>query len=385
MAWTKIENNIRHNSQTGRYQVTLYFGRTEKGDLIRERKNVGSLREARTLLRKHETERDQNALTVPNKITLNKWLDYWVENISAVTHRTTTRYGYNSIIENHIRPALGHLMLQQIKVKDIQEYYRDLGAVKGLSPNTIIKHHDLLRSIFLAALRFDYISRSPLERVVKPKKNKYIPSVLSADQVVRILEEVEGDPFEIIIALAAYLGLRRGEILGLTWKQVNMVDKYLAVVETRSTAGNKKTIGAPKSEQSIRILTIEDGLYKILLRWKRAQKRNMRILGDLYHDSDYVTTREDGSLWNPNYVSSKYHEITQRLEIRSNRLHDLRHTFASLANDLGNTAYDIGRALGHSSTATTTDIYTHLLEAKRTRSASSVGNTLDQELKKRRK
>ncbi len=385
MAWTKIENNIRHNSETGKYQVTLYFGRNEKGDLIRERKNVGSLREARTLLRKHETERAQNTLTTPNKLTLNEWLDYWLKNISSISHRTTTQYGYRLIIENHIRPALGHKQLQKISAKDIQEYYRDLMAVKGLSPNSVIKHHDLLRSVFLAAMQFDYLARNPLDKVIKPKKVKFIPTILSADQLIKVLEEVNGEAFEVIVALAAYLGLRRGEILGLTWSEVNMTERSLKITETRSTAGNQKTIGAPKSEQSIRLLPVEDGLYNVLLRWRRAQKRNMKLLGDLYHASDYVATREDGSLWSPNYVSSKFGEISEKLGIRSNRLHDLRHTFASLANESGSTAYDISRALGHSSTATTTDIYTHLMESRKSKSATNVASILDKGLGKIKK
>ena len=152
MSRKSIERNISFDSVRQLYYVNMDYGLAEGGHRVRTYHTFTSLTLARKALREFETERSLCRQVVPRPITLDQWLAYWMDEVVKPNRAETTVYGYNKIIDNHISPALGDITLQKITPQDIQKYYTMLMREKGLSPNTVRRHHDLLSSALRMAV-----------------------------------------------------------------------------------------------------------------------------------------------------------------------------------------------------------------------------------------
>ena len=158
------------------------------------------------------------------------------------------------------------------------------------------------------------------------------------------------------------LGLRREEILGLKWDCVCFETRTLEIRSVRTAAGKFIVTKEPKTESSRRVLHIPDDLADTLRREQDRQAYYREQLGNTYHDTGYVFAHEDGRPFRPNHVSDLFVAFIRKNQLPPLTLHGLRHSFASIANAKGIPMYDIGKALGHSTPATTSKIYTHLLD-----------------------
>ena len=167
---------------------------------------------------------------------------------------------------------------------------------------------------------------------------------------------------EVLIKLAGYLGLRREEIMGLTWNCVDFEHRQIEIREVRTMAATQVVTKDPKTDSSLRTLYMPDAVEDVLKREQAKQDYYRQTLGDSYQDSGYVFTHEDGRPIRPNYASELFTKFIADHDLPPITLHGLRHSFASIANSKGIPMYDIGKALGHSSPAVTGKIYTHLLD-----------------------
>lgn len=152
------------------FRVCFDYGKDSENKRIRKYKVFQSKSEAKRAFNKHKVEMDEGNYVLPMDWTFSKWMDYWFPNIIRPQIEETTAYGYQSIIENHIKHRLGSIKLQKLSPKHIQEYYTVMLQEKGLSPNSVLKHHNLLTNILNAAKRFEYISKNPMDAVSPPKK-----------------------------------------------------------------------------------------------------------------------------------------------------------------------------------------------------------------------
>lgn len=167
---------------------------------------------------------------------------------------------------------------------------------------------------------------------------------------------------EVLIKLAGLLGLRREEIMGLTWDHVDFGQKIIKIAEARTMAGTEVIVKDPKTSTSVRTLYMPPDIEDVLQREGEKQLRYKQELGSSYQDSGYVFTHEDGRPVRPNYATELFTKFVKDNGLPTLTLHGLRHSFASIANSKGIPLFDIGKALGHSSTATTSKIYAHLLD-----------------------
>lgn len=182
------------------------------------------------------------------------------------------------------------------------------------------------------------------------------------EELQTLFRLAEGTRIEILVKLAGYLGLRREEILGLTWDCVSFEDRKIEVKSVRTAAGSHVIIKEPKTKTSRRTLYMPNDLIAALHREQEKQAYYQKQLGAAYQESGYVFTHEDGRPVRPNYASDLFVRFIKENNLPPLTLHGLRHSFASIANSKGISMYDIGRALGHSSPSTTSRIYTHLLD-----------------------
>lgn len=377
MSRKKVERNISYDDQRKVYYVNLDFGADpETGKQVKQTKTATKLTEARSILRRHEVDRDKSLTVLPKAMTVSQWLNDWLATIVIPNRAETTVYGYRNIIDTHITPALGNIPLQKLTPQKIQQYYADKMGDGKLSANTVRKHHDILNYAMKVAVRQDILISNPVSKVVPPQKIQPEIHFYTPEELQQLLSLVEGTNLDVVVKLAGYFGLRREEILGLTWSNVDMSKRLIHVCRARTTAGKKTVEKTTKTASSTRTLHIPEDVLATLNAEREKQQHYQKFLGDDYHDTGYVCARENGLPYTPNYVSTLFTEFIAKKGLPYITLHGLRHTFASVANSLGIPMFDIGKALGHSTPATTSRIYTHLFDQSHTSTIDKVAGAL---------
>ena len=242
--------------------------------------------------------------------------------------------------------------------------------------HTVIKHHNLLTNTLNAAERQEYITKNPMRAVSPPKKRQREAKFYTPEQLGVLLAKAVGTRLELPMFICAYLGLRRGELCGLRWSDVDLEHKTITIEDTRTQAGKKEIEKGTKTASSTRTLYLPDTLCDML----KAAKEHQQACRATYKNT--VIVMEDGRPFRPNYLSELFGKFLADNDLPKIVLHELRHTFASLSNQAGIPAYNIGKALGHSTPATTQKIYTHLLDQTHTQAVEGVAAIADEARRK---
>lgn len=345
-------------TEKGKYQVTFDHG-TINGKRHKPTKTFNTLEEAEKALTEFKYNKQRNFTVNVNKMTVSEFMNYWMENYVKHKCEETTRYGYNNIIHKHIIPYFGELELQKLQPLHVQQYYNHLIDEKGLSANTVHKHHACIRKSLDFGLKQQLVYRNVADAVELPKKERFEGKSYNKEQLSELLRNVRNTNLEVPIYLASLLGLRREEIVGLRWKNVDLKQRIISIVEVRTTAGKKVIVKGPKTDESRRTLHITDELLDVLLRHKAKQEHFKSLLKSEYVDSGYIYTKDNGKCYRVNSVTEQFSRFLKKHQLPKIRLHDLRHSFASILYSEGVDLKSISEALGHSDLATTNKIYTH--------------------------
>ena len=367
MARKAVERNIAYDDQRKLYYVSMELGRDENGKRIKQYRTFPTLAAARNGLRDFhaglERERElERKLAPAQELDLSHWLEYWMDSIVRPNRAETTVYAYQKIIDNHIDPALGTVPLKRLTPKMVQEYYTETQRANGLSSNTMRRHHDLLSSALRSAVRQDVIPASPMERV-EPPRVRTTESYFYNNQELKLLyQKIEGNILELAVKLAGSLGMRREEICGLKWESVDFQRRVVHIKEARTAYGATVVQKETKNRSSMRTLFMPDELYELLRREKARQEQERAIRGGDYAASGHVVLDREGLPYSPNALSLAFTRFVRKNHLPRLTLHGLRHTFATIASAQGVPLFDIGKAMGHSTPATTGRIYTHLVD-----------------------
>ena len=365
-----------------KYRVCFDYGVDRNGRRVRKYRTFDTKRDATRAFNEHKVKMDKGTQIMPSEYTFAQWLDYWYKDIILPQIEETTAYGYRGMIENYLKPQLGEIRLQKLTARDIQQYYTWLMDEKELSPNTVIKHHNLLTNTLNAAERQEYITKNPMRAVSPPKKRQREAKFYTPEQLGILLDKAVGTRLELPVFICAYLGLRRGELCGLRWSDVDLEHKTITIENTRTQAGKKEIEKGTKTASSTRTLYLPDTLCDMLKAAREHQQACRAEYKNAYDDNDYVVVMEDGRPFRPNYLSELFGKFLADNDLPKIVLHELRHTFASLSNQAGIPAYNIGKALGHSTPATTQKIYTHLLDQTHTQAVEGVAAIADEARRK---
>ena len=365
-----------------KYRVCFDYGIDREGRRIRKYRTFDTKRDATRAFNEHKVKMDKGTQVMPSEYTFAQWLDYWYKDIILPQIEETTAYGYRGMIENYLKPQLGEIRLQKLTARDIQQYYTWLMGEKKLSPNTVIKHHNLLTNTLNAAERQEYITKNPMRAVSPPKKRQREAKFYTPEQLGILLDKAVGTRLELPVFICAYLGLRRGELCGLRWGDVDLEHQTITIENTRTQAGKKEIEKGTKTASSTRTLYLPDTLCDMLKAAREHQQACRAEYKNAYDDNDYVVVMEDGRPFRPNYLSELFGKFLADNDLPKIVLHELRHTFASLSNQAGIPAYNIGKALGHSTPATTQKIYTHLLDQTHTQAVEGVAAIADEARRK---
>lgn len=297
------------------------------------------------------------------------FIDYmkqWLESQKRLL-KPSTYYGYDKVIHNHIIPFFKPKKLKLIDIapKHIQDYYNyklDL----GLSASTIKRHHANIRKALEDALELNMIPFNVADRTKLPQVKKYQASTYNEKQISALLEASKDTPIESAILLCVYYGLRRGEVCGLRWSDVDFENRILHIANTRTTAGKEIFQDTAKTSSSNREFVINDEIYNYLKILRGKQAKNRLFIGGAYSDSGFICCWDNGEPLNVDYVSQAFSKLLKNNGLPHIRFHDLRHSCATNLLKNGVDLKIIQEYLGHSTAATTANFYLHPdLEEKR--------------------
>ncbi|KAK1180889.1 site-specific integrase [Streptomyces sp. NBS 14/10] len=321
-----------------------------------------------------------------SKLTVGEFMTYWLMHVARLKVRPTTYAAYESLTRNYLIPGLGKKKLTRLTARDIRSFLvttartcqccaqgKDkarperkrrccaLGeCCEGYpSDRTVRFLLVILRAALQHAVREDELPRNVARNVELGMGTKREIEPLTAQEGRRLLAAARGDRLWAVYELAVRIGLRRGEVLGLRWQDVDLYDGVLTVRQTLQRVGGKLVASSPKTERSARRVALPDECVTAL-RARKAQQRADKIAAEEWKGdaNDLVFTTRRGTPIEPRNLNRAFSLMCDRAKIRRVRFHDLRHTCASLLHEQGADARTIMEVLGHSSIRVTMDIYT---------------------------
>jgi integrase len=355
----------RRKNGTWRAEYTVY---TADG---RKRKTVyGKTRaEVAKKLAKALADREDGLLFDDEGLTVEEYLDRWLKDSVRENVRPQTLANYKLQVNHHIVPALGRLKLKTLTPAHVQRLYRQkldgADGSLGLSPSSVRYMHAVLHRALKQALRWGLVPRNVAEAVDIPRLVREEVQALSPEQARKFLDAARGDRFEALYVLAATTGLRRGELLGLRWADVDLggdrptlrVGRHLQ----RMRDGSGLKFVAPKSGKG-RTIRLSSRAVEALKAHRARQAEQKLKLGDLYEDTGLVFASERGTPLEPSNIDRRsFKPLLKKAELPNIRFHDLRHTCATTLLKMGQHPKYVQELLGHANIAITLDTYSHVL------------------------
>ncbi|MGD7051444.1 site-specific integrase [Sutcliffiella horikoshii] len=309
----------------------------------------------------------------PSKITLGEYITIWLENKRDISPETrSTNEGH---LRNHILPIIGSIQLQKVNVSDLEKLIKSLYD-KGLAEGTVRKIYNLAYTCFKVATKKELINKNPfdlLEKGDKPKKHRAKFDYWSSEEVIHFFSVLEHRQ-RIMFVLAIRCGMRRSEICGLRWKDIDFVNKRLSIIQTlRPKQGLK--IGT-KTDAGYRSIALSNTVLDELQKHRKLIVEE-RLFCDEYHDNDLVVCQSNGLPVSLGNFDKFWKRILSNTGMRKIKFHELRHTCASLLLSASVHPKVVQELLGHSSITMTIDTYSHLMPNMQ----SEAVNALDEMLK----
>jgi integrase len=339
------------------YVFNFYDENTGKRKQKRKR-GFSTKKEATDELRKLEVQHNEGTYIETKNILFKQYLTDWlsIKKISLSNHTFSL---YERSIKNHIAPSLGNIILSKMKPQHIQKFILAMHE-EGLADSTIKRTFNIVNVCLNDAVKLGDIVSNPASKIEKPKVLPKEMQIWSVDQIQHFLNCSKTHRLYCIFHLAIMTGLRKGEILGLRWKDVDFEKQVLYVNQTLEHDGKTIKKGA-KTKSSIRSVTISPSTKQVLLNHKRNQELEKELFDSGYNDLDLVICAENGQPYHPRNLTRTFLSLTNKANLPHIRFHDLRHTHAALMIAQNEPMKLIAERLGHSKISTTIDTYGHLL------------------------
>ena len=373
------DGTIRKRSD-GRWEARIIIGHKNDGSPMYKsafaKTQKSALKQLHQLL---DLYRDVD-LTEECRMTLGEWMDKWLDEYMIFTIKENTIKGYRSQIDHQIKPFIGHKQLASLTTADIQKFYNKIKKEGRVHPHPIHGHvlsdsmvrkiHMMLHEAMEVAVRERYIVRNPTDNTTIPKKTTTEKQVLDDSQLNRFLEAIQGEPYwHDFFYVEVMTGLRRGEICGIKWSDIDFNEGTLCIKRSVSTKeGGGVSVGETKTDAGVRTIIMPPSVATLLWK-KRSDAINEWVFPHYTNPSDPL---------HPSSAYKKLKTLLKRLELPLLRFHDLRHTFATQATDGGVDPKTLAGILGHTDASFTLDTYTHVTSDMQ-RGASAIVNNMMQQ------
>ena len=311
------------------------------------------------------------------RYTIGQWMDVWFEHYAKVKVRPSSHQTYRGYIDNHIKPNIGKIPLEKLTSLELQKFYKKLlekgrvdrlesrNQAKGLSPKTVWNIHQIISSAMKLAQEQKLIASNPAEGCALPRMGHQEMKTLPVEQLHSFLREAKDSGVFELYYLELATGLRRGELLGLKWEDIDLERGDLRV-RRQIARINGEVVEAPlKTKNAYRTLPLAEDTVSILLEQKK------KVAG-----SPWVFPSSTGGPISPDSVLHMLHRVLKRAGLPRIRFHDLRHTFATLALQNGVDVKTVSGMLGHFSAGFTLDTYAHVTTASQRQAAKTMGSVL---------
>ena len=302
---------------------------------------------------------DTGNYMAPRKTTVADFLIKWLADYARPNLSPRTIEGYEYIVTRYFIPALGNLILSQLKPEHLQQYYSEKQKV-GLSAQTIRHHHAVLHKALKTAMQWELLNRNVAEAVSCPRVQYPEMHTWNEDEVNKFLEAAKNSPYYALFYTALFTGMRRSELLALRWQDIDLrlseiyVNRSLHVLK-----GGKVIRRNPKTKAGKSTVALPPSAYLVLNEHRKVQEADCLLLGKPLTDTDFVFNTLGKPLLS-NTVTHAWIKFVRRLGIKPIRLHDARHTHASLMLKQGIHPKIVQERLGHSSIQITLDTYSHV-------------------------
>lgn len=354
------------------WQVILEKGLDSSGRRLRDYITVnGTKKEAQQILTEKLNEFNKGTYIEPSQMTVAEHLEQWVETYAKPNLSPTTVRGYLVNINKHTLPYIGTVPLQKLVPLQIQRMFDQLQG-KSLSPRTIKYVHSTLREALQHAFKMQLIPRNPADFVTLPKQVKYKAKAYEESEVLEMLKAAKDTDMEAPLNIGVGLGLRRGELLALQWGDIDFEKNQVTISRNLVEINGEVCFRQPKSDAGNRTIEMPTSMAAVLKKHRKRQLEDKLFFGSEYADMDLVCCRRDGRPHKPGSFSHKFEKFLKAHGLRQIRLHDLRHTNASLMLQYNVPAKVASQRLGHSSIGITLDLYTHVIGDLQTEAAKKI-------------
>ena len=319
----------------------------------------------------------------PSAMRLGEWLvDHWLPVVETRVKRTTLQ-AYRTCVNYHIVPLLGGVQLGQLTSQMIIGLYQQLlahGHVKtgaGLSPASVLNVHVVIRKALADAVDAGLIARNPADKAKPPRPRTQAGELRywTPAELRRFLDLCEGHRLEAGFHLLAMTGARRGEIAGLRWVDVDLDGARITIRQALLSVGREVYVSSPKSYRGRTVDLDRDTVEQLRAHRDRQLLEKAAFYGD-WEDSGYLFTKRDGSPLHPRTLSQAFVWLVENSDLPRIRLHDLRHTHASIAVKAGVSIGVVSERLGHASPEFTLHRYSHVMPGMQREAADIIARAV---------
>jgi integrase len=357
--WTaQITTGI--NPATGKSVRKTYYGQTRS--------------EAARKMNEGLNKIQKGILETAKRETLNDWFEEWIEGRKYAIEEGTY-LNYKDLYRCHLERAIGHIKLKDLKTIHIQTLFNSIHENKKLAVSSLKRVHMVLNACLKKAVKKGLISRNPCDLLELPKSEHKEMQVMKSEELPIFLNAIKNSPHYTAFMLELNTGLRRGELLGITWKDIDLETGTLTI--RQQLTGNGRIKGL-KTESAYRTIQIQGEIIKILKKHKKQQTERQLMLGAAYNNNDLVFCNDDGRKLIPRVVTAHYKDILKRAGINPKlRFHDLRHSFATFLLETGKVSpKTLSEMLGHSNVKFTLQVYTHVTDRMKGEAAEAISGIL---------
>ena len=352
-----------------RWYISVYTGMVEGKRTYKWYSGYESMAEAEKALPVIMLEVQKGIIIDTTNMKASQFFEQWIDDYVTPNTAPATADKYRSAVKA-ANVVFGNEKIQKVTGQHIQRYINHLTKERK-SRQTIVSYYNAIKSALNKAAKWKVIAHNPCVDITLPKEKKKTMKTLSQEEVAALLKTAEGTPMHIIIMLAAGCGMRRGEILGLTWRNIDFARRVIHVSEAYTQSSEGVKMGELKTEASHRSIDFNDTIKTILERQKDKQERFIREQeGNVIRIDNnpidkmkdlQVCTWEDNLPIRPDYVTKKFQKLVKEAHVQKVRFHDLRHTHATLLMKAGVPAKVVQERLGHTDIKITLGLYSHVL------------------------
>ncbi len=307
-------------------------------------------RDAQIRLRELLTSLDNQSFVRPTKLTVAQWLERWLQDYAEARCCAKTVDSYRGIVRVHLNPGIGSIPLKELQPHHLSSFYKSL---KGkMSVRTVRYCHTLMCQSLDYAVSRDVLNKNVARKAEPPAREKKPLNIVQPQEIDRLFDGAP-EPYHTMFETLLFTGLRRGELLALRWRDLDLAQGAVHVNQTLYKLKGEVIIKAPKTKASRRIAYLPAFLVVSL--------SDYRAKAITHRDDDLVFSDPDGKPLDPSTVSHAFKHLIEKAGLKDIRLHDLRHSYASLLLKSGKHPMIVSAQLGHASIRTTLDTYSHLL------------------------